>query len=138
MVDEMNKIILPLSLLFVWGGIAMETAFARELKEPNFFIPEKDRMHKAEVLPPIQVLMEDSDWDLVQNMPNYKRIYNKYLERMKIFAKEGKITEDSELNESLEKMQSGNVFEVTQTVPENSATKEYRDFICITENVINN
>lgn len=134
----MKKIILPVSLLFVWGGIVMENAFARELKEPNFFIPEQDRMHKAEVLPPIQVLGEDINLDLVQNVPNYKRIYNNYLERMKIFAKEGKITEDSELNESLEKMQSGNVFEVTQTVPENSAAKEDKEFIYITENVINN
>jgi hypothetical protein len=50
MVDDMKKFILFLVVL-LFSGTAVFAQYKRKLKEPDFFIPYSDRMHKPEILP---------------------------------------------------------------------------------------
>lgn len=130
MVDKMMRFFVMVMLLFLCS-LNADARYVRKLKEPDFFIPEQDKMHKAEKLPEIISVNSQSD----SNVPEYKNKYNKYLINMQNFIKTGVIGDDQELKEDLSKMATGNVFEVDGNVS-SRPTKEQQEFELLTEKII--
>lgn len=99
--------------------------YVRKLREPEFFIPDQDKMHKAEKLPQIKARGQESGDDI----PDYKTKYTKYLASIN----SEKTEEYQELIKDLSKMESGEIFEVVEQNPVDIVTQEQKDFYLLTE-----
>ena len=135
----MNKIIL--ALLFVVAVVfSADARYVRKLREPDFFIPEKDKMHKPEKLPKIVVLRPQKKVkeEKFTKVPEYKTKYNKYIAGLAVFANTKKMPEDIEIQADLAKMESGEVFEVTEDVSQEITTKEQKEFYTLAAKILNN
>ena len=138
MVDCMKNLKILLSIIFFLGYFAIEAEalYVRKIKEPEFFIPQQDRMHKPEKLPPIKTLIEEKQ--VVYKIPEYKNKYNQYVEEIESFVKTNMMPENKDLNEDLNMMSSGEIFEVKDEDIEEVATKEQKEFYFLTDKIIQN
>ncbi len=117
----------------------------RQLKEPDFFIPAKDRMHQPEKLPKIQVLRKNSEVvkkekkkEHFVSVPEYKNKYDKYMANLTVFAKTKTMPEDKELEADLAAFAEGEIFEVTQEAPQKIISAEQKAFYDLVNQIIKN
>lgn len=138
MVDCMKNLKILLSIIFFlsYFAIEAEALYVRKIKEPEFFIPQQDRMHKPEKLPPIKTLIEEKQ--VVYKIPEYKNKYNQYVEEIESFVKTNMMPENKDLNEDLNMMSSGEIFEVKDEDIEEVATKEQKEFYFLTDKIMQN
>ena len=129
-----------LVLFFVFSAFSAQAEYSRKLKEPEFFIPEQNRMHQPENLPKIvnkKIVKEDKSRSF-NKIPEYKRKYAEYVNDVNIFANTGKMPENNQLNEDLKAMESGEVFEITNDAPIKIETSEQQLFEKIVQDNIKN
>lgn len=146
MVDNMRKVIL-ISFLLILSVSNVFAQYKRKLKEPDFFIPYNDRMHKPEVLPKLKniantahktVKNNKKDDVFFEETPEYKKIYDDYFNTIKNFMLTKKFEENGSLDNDLSMMISGDVFEVTEDTLSNITTQEQYDFYMLAKNILDN
>lgn len=126
--------------LFVFLSYSISDArYIRKVREPDFFIPESDRMHKPEKLPVIEKKqVKKIKEDIFKEIPEYKNKYNKYLSDMEIFKKTGFLLYNEDLEKDLSCMETGEVFEVITDDVNTVKTKEQNDFYLLVKDIIKN
>lgn len=126
--------------LFVFLSYSISDArYIRKVREPDFFIPESDRMHKPEKLPVIEKKqVKKIKEDIFKEIPEYKNKYNKYLSDMEIFKKTGFLPYNEDLEKDLSCMETGKVFEVITDDVNTVKTKEQNDFYLLVKDIIKN
>lgn len=134
--------LLVLCLFFIC--FSAQARYVRKVREPDFFIPEQFKMHQQEKLPAVNVKFTEKtkirkkETEKFTEVPEYKEKYGEYLEDIKIFSKEGLMPENVKLENDLNLMSEGTVFEVTASAPENIVTKEHKKFEDIVDNILKN
>lgn len=129
----MRKILLLLLLLLFYQSA--EARYVRQLKEPDFFIPETDKMHKVEKLPDSKKYIE---YDREINKPDYKKKYDVYLANLKKFADDGELILDDNIAVDIAKMTTGDIFVVESEPLETNDTQEKRDFYLLLDKLSEN
>ena len=146
MVDNMKKFIL-FFLIFILLGNNVGAQYVRKVKEPNFFIPYNDRMHKPEVLQKIKNNEKSvSKTGKIKNKnklsfnknPEYKNIYDNYIKEINNYLLYKKFDENNLLDTDLSEMSEGNVFEVNDDVSTSIETQEQYDFYMLAKNILEN
>lgn len=134
----MNK---KLVVFFIFCStiFSAEAGYVRKLKEPDFFIPAQDRMHKPEKLPKIRPLKPKKivKKEQFSEIPEYKTKYNKYLADLAVFANTKIMKENAEVEKDLSSMQSGDIFDVELTVSQRITTKEQKEFYSLAAKILN-
>ncbi|MBE6444015.1 MAG: hypothetical protein E7020_05045 [Alphaproteobacteria bacterium] len=131
-------------LFFVVFSFLADAHYVRKVREPDFFIPEADRMHKPEVIPKIRYVQENKkeikteENKVKMSIPEYKNKYSRYIEDMVVFAKSKVMPENEELKKDLNYMLTGEVFEVTENVPEAITSLQQEEFYRITNKILEN
>ncbi len=128
-----------------------EARYVRQVREPDFFIPANDRMHKAEKLPKIKIIKPiqkpvktvevkttETKKEVYTTVPEYKNKYGKYVANLAVFAKSKIMPEDKELEEDLKVFNEGEIFEVTQEAPQKITSAEQRAFYDIANEILKN
>lgn len=118
--------------VFVWQT---EAVYVRKLKEPVFFIPEKDRMHKQEKLP---VIKNNVNKKNNKEKPEYKKKVDKYMNDLKQLDESGILPKDKELENDLADMQTGDIFVVDENMSENLNSEETKNFYLLVDDVLKN
>lgn len=118
-----------------------EAAYLRKVREPQFFIPEKDKMHKPEKLPQVLKRPVQEDVDLppqedVFEIPEYKRKCDKYLADIKVFEKTRVFPDNPDLESDLKVMETGEIFEVTIDDPQSISSLEQQEFYWIAKEIL--
>lgn len=114
----------------------------RQLKEPEFFIPDKDKMHQPEKLPQIyfeqkaEVGKAAKKADSFKEIPEYKTKYGKYLADMKVLAQTKQLPENSELEQDLQAMNTSETFEVTSAPITKITSKEQNEFYLLAKKIL--
>ncbi len=119
-------------LLFSAAAAAQDERYVRKTADPDFFIPESDKFNRPEKLPPIYLNGkkvtgsddEETTKDAVLQKPAYQQKYKQYQEDLKSVAVNGEIAPNKELDNALESMKNGEVFEVKETPSQNSDVKD--------------
>lgn len=146
MVDSMKKFILVLIILFLSVSNVL-AQYKRKLKEPDFFIPYNDRMHKPEVLPEIKKIKKSinktpdnkyKNETLFKEIPEYKKIYDNYLKEIYNFRLTKKFEENKILNNDLTMMINGEIFEVGDDTSLDINTQEQYDFYMLAKKMLDN
>lgn len=143
MVDSMKKFILVLIILFLSVSNVL-AQYKRKLKEPDFFIPYNDRMHKPEVLPKIKKSIKKTPNDKYKNKtlfkekPEYKKIYDSYLNEINNFRLTKKFEENKILDNDLTMMINGDIFEVGDDTSLDINTQEQYDFYMLAKKMLDN
>lgn len=134
----MNKLIAVL-LIAAAVVFSADARYVRKLKEPDFFIPEQDKMHKPEKLPKIVVLKPKAKVKEKKftKIPEYKTKYNKYIASLAVFANTKTMPDNSEVQNDLAKMETGEVFEVTEEVSQEITAKEQKEFYTLAAKILN-
>ncbi len=133
MVINMRKILL--FLILVMACQFAEARYVRQLKEPDFFIPETDKMHKVEKLPDSKKFIE---YDRKINMPDYKKKYDVYLSNLKKFADSGELVLDDNIAVDIAKMTTGEVFVIEAETLPHINTQEQREFYLLVDKLSEN
>ena len=116
-----------------------EARYVRKLKEPEFFIPEYDKMHKPEKLPKVKVASSTIKKEQkLKKIPDYKNKYNEYIADLAFFSKTKEMPENSKLIKDLEAMKEGSIFEISENVTQDITTKEQKDFYSLAAEILNN
>lgn len=126
----MKKFIL-LFLLVYFVCFAAQARYVRKVREPDFFIPEQFKMHQQERLPAVDKKFSQKQkikQEVFSQIPDYKRKYGEYLADITAFSKDGIMPENKELDADLSAMESGDVFEVTESAPDKIVTLEHKQF----------
>ena len=118
-----------------------EAAYVRKVREPQFFIPEKDKMHKPEKLPalPKKMAIEEKNQPedkLLTEIPDYKLKYDKFLADIKVFEKTKVLPDNPELESDLRAMETGKIFEVTVDDPQAISSLEQQEFYWIAKEIL--
>lgn len=136
---KMNKFKMLFFYLILFAVFDVQAKYVRKLKEPDFFIPEQDRMHKPEKLPEINFLANGfKSMPVFTKIPDYKLKYNQYLVDMAVFAENKKLPENKDLNDDLAEMNDGKIFEVNSNIDNKILTKEQMLFYSLVEKIIQN
>lgn len=144
-------------LVFVSVAGNAASQYVRKLKEPDFFIPYSDRMHKSEILPKIKVIREipnktndDKSKNTVSNesnknnksvfneKPEYKKIYDNYIIELNNYLVTKKFAENKSLENDLSEMADGIIFEVKDEVSNSIKTQEKYDFYMLADKILKN
>jgi hypothetical protein len=129
-------------ILLLTGSLNVEAKYVRQLKEPGFFIPDKDKMHQQEKLPQIhfeqKIEAEKAvkKADSFKEIPDYKTKYRKYLADMKVLAKTKQMPENSELEQDLQAMNTGETFEVTSAPITKITSREQNEFYLLAKKIL--
>ena len=115
----MNKTIV-LCLMIIFFTAAAEARYVRKLREPDFFIPVDDRMHKPEKL------------------PEYKKKYSRYLADMAVFANTKSFPVNEAFDADMAVFTDGKIFEVTETADQNITTREQKSFYSLVDSIVKN
>ena len=133
------KIIFVFAIFF---SFSVQAGYVRKLREPDFFIPEGQQMHRQEKLPPVnRPVLRKKDVEkkeIYTEIPEYKKKYENYLADISFFVKNNEMPENAILENDLKAMETGDVFEVIQSVPENVTTKEHKEFELLVQEILNN
>ena len=122
-------------ILFLLVSFSVNAKYVRKLKEPDFFIPEIDKMHKIEKLP-VMNIKSDVIKKEIYKKPDYKKKYDEYLRDVNVFAKTRTMPENNVLQNDLASMNTGDVFEVEESSFDYSNYKEYVKFEKILKNIL--
>ena len=147
----MKKIVLSFLVLFMSIDF-VSAQYVRKLKEPEFFIPEGDKMHKQEILPQIkkQVIStpktqninkkdkENNKEKIFSEIPEYKKIYDGYFSNINDYMKNKKFSDNIELDKDLALMSDENIFEVNDDTSDKITTKEQYDFYMLAKKILEN
>jgi hypothetical protein len=120
----------------------VEAKYVRQLKEPDFFIPDKDKMHQQEKLPQIHFEKKVEAEKTVKKaasfkeIPEYKTKYEKYLADMRVLAKTKQMPENSELEQDLQAMNMEEAFEVTSAPVTKITSKEQNEFYLLAKEIL--
>lgn len=142
----MKKFILIL-LVLVLSSFTAFAQYKRKLREPDFFIPYGDRMHKPEVLPKLKNIENTKPKTVETNKknevyfsekPEYKKIYDNYLSEINNFLITKKFDENKDMDNDLSLMTNGDVFEVGEDISSNITTQEQYDFYMMAKNILDN
>ena len=137
----MNKTIV-LCLMIIFFTAAAEARYVRKLREPDFFIPADDRMHKPEKLPPVQkTVSKDSAGEekaKLTDIPEYKKKYSRYLADMAVFANSKSFPVNEAFNADMAAFTDGKVFDVTETADQKITTGEQKSFYSLVDSIIKN
>lgn len=138
----MNKTIV-LCLMMIFFTAAAEARYVRKLREPDFFIPADDRMHKPEKLPPVQkIVSQDSTEEEKQvkftEIPEYKKKYSRYLADMAVFANTKSFPVNEAFDADMAVFTDGKIFEVTETADQNITTREQKSFYSLVDSIVKN
>lgn len=142
----MKKIFL-LFLMFVFVINNCFAQYKRKLKEPDFFIPYNEKMHKQEKLfllknKGITISKTDNKKEKVEDFfnkkPDYKKIYDNYLNEINIFITTKNFRENIDLNEDLKSMENGDVFEVEDDNSSDIDTQEQYNFYMLAKSLLEN
>lgn len=147
MVDFMKKVVILFLFLVFWSGIS-NARYERKMKEPDFFIPESEIMHKAEKLPPLKLKRQENVSDTAVNdeanqslydikeIPEYKKKYDQYLADIMIFKNTEKMPENKVLDDDLAAMNSNEKKEITAPNPQKITSKEMGEFYSIYRKIL--
>lgn len=142
----MKKFILIL-LVLVLSNFTAFAQYKRKLREPDFFIPYNDRMHKPEVLPKLKNIENTKPKTVETNKknevyfsekPEYKKIYDNYLSEINNFLITKKFDENKDMDNDLSLMTNGDIFEVGEDISSNITTQEQYDFYMMAKNILDN
>lgn len=150
----MKKIVLSFLVLFMSMDF-VSAQYVRKLKEPEFFIPEGDKMHKQEILPQIkkQVIStpktqhinkkdeknkKNNKEKMFSEVPEYKKIYDGYFNNINDYMKNKKFSDNIELDKDLALMSNENIFEVNDDTSDKITTKEQYDFYMLAKKILEN
>ena len=142
----MKKFILIL-LVLVLSNFTAFAQYKRKLREPDFFIPYGDRMHKSEVLPKLKNIENTKPKTVETNKknevyfsekPEYKKIYDNYLSEINNFLITKKFDENKDMDNDLSLMTNGDIFEVGEDISSNITTQEQYDFYMMAKNILDN
>lgn len=135
----MNKFWLLL-VIAAMAAVSADARYVRKLKEPDFFIPENQRMHRPEKLPKIVVIKPQPEVkkEVLKQIPDYKTKYNSYLADMAVFAHSKMLPENQKVEADLAAMDSGDVFEVTAEAPQKLTAQEQKEFYLLVEKILKN
>ena len=145
MVDDMKKFVLFFVLLIL-SSTTVVAQYKRKLKEPDFFIPYNDRMHKPEILPKLIKTentinktdeKKQTDEIVFDEKPEYKKIYDEYLIEINNFLLTKKFEEHKILDNDLF-MMNGDVFEVNDDILSDIKTQEQYNFYMLAKNILDN
>ena len=145
MVDDMKKFVLFFVLLIL-SSTTVVAQYKRKLKEPDFFIPYNDRMHKPEILPKLiktentinkTAEKKQTDEIVFDEKPEYKKIYDEYLIEINNFLLTKKFEENKILDNDLS-MMNGDVFEVDEDVLSDIKTQEQYNFYMLAKKILDN
>ena len=134
-----KKIVFVLGILIFLAAEA-SALYMRKLKEPDFFIPESDKMHKIEKLPEVEGLKNSEKKKKVvfKKVPSYKEKYGLYKDKLDEFVKTGVFTKDESLEKDIAEMNEEKVFEVVEEAPKTFETKEQFNFYVLANKLIEN
>ena len=135
----MNKIWLIIPVFILTAAVA-DARYVRKLREPDFFIPAGDRMHKPEKLPEIKAINQQKavKKEVFTSVPEYKTKYNKYLADMAVFANSKVLRDNVELDIDLAAMENGDIFEVTAEAPQKVTAREQKEFYLLVKKILEN
>lgn len=142
----MKKFILIL-LVLVLSNFTAFAQYKRKLREPDFFIPYNDRMHKPEVLPKLKNIENTKPKTVETNKknevyfsekPEYKKIYDNYLSEINNFLITKKFDENKDMDNDLSLMTNGDIFEVGKDISSNITTQKQYDFYMMAKNILDN
>ena len=136
----MVKKIFFVLVFFVNFAFSANAVYVRKLKEPNFFIPESDRMHKQEILNrKVRYNNVKAKKFLIEmKNPEYKEKAVFYKKSLDEFVKTGEFIKDETLEKDMENMKEAKVFEVVEEAPKTIETKEQKNFYSLVDKVIKN
>lgn len=141
----MKKFVLFFVLLIL-SSTTVVAQYKRKLKEPDFFIPYNDRMHKPEILPKLiktentinkTAEKKQTDEIVFDEKPEYKKIYDEYLIEINNFLLTKKFEENKILDNDLS-MMNGDVFEVDEDVLSDIKTQEQYNFYMLAKKILDN
>ena len=146
MVDNMKKLIL-FFLVFILSENNVYAEYVRKIKEPDFFIPYSDRMHKPEILPTVKKQDKSINKTVKNNQksktsfnkkPEYKSIYDNYLKEVNNYLLTKKFERSDILEADLSVMSDGNIFEVKDDSSTSITTQEQYDFYMLAKKILKN
>ena len=135
----MKKISLVLFFVLM-VAFSAHAGYVRKLKEPDFFIPEQNKMHQQEKIPSIEGWNKPETkpkQEVFYEKPDYKKKYSEYIEDIKILSRVGNLPENKELESDLQAM-DGTVFEVEESAETESFSKEKEKFEEISLEILQN
>ncbi len=146
MVDNMKNVVLFFLVMFFMLNNA-GAQYVRKIKEPDFFIPYKDRMHKPEVLNKIKKIKKTINKTYKKNQkdnisfnktPYYKTIYDNYIKDINGYLITKKFEENEILENDLLIMNNGEIFEIKDDISNSIDTKEQYDFYMLAKQILEN
>ncbi len=166
MVDMKKFIVITFSILSL--AASADAQYVRKLKEPDFFIPAGEEMHKAEKLPEIRVIQKENTKaqqtnEVAQNLskntvsettekvmekntsrnylkqiPEYKNKYNQYINDIMRFYSDGVMPKNEILQNDLAAMNSDEHRMVKAPAPNELTSKEMADFYALYQKMLKN
>lgn len=142
----MKKVFFICFVLVVFFNDAF-AQYKRKLREPDFFVPYADRMHKPEVLPKLKKIKKstnktpdnkEKNETLFKEIPEYKKIYDNYLSEMTNFAAEKQFRENKNIDYDLSIMNSNDEFEVVGDDSLAITSQEQYDFYMLAKKILDN
>ena len=146
MVDNMKKVIL-FFLVFILMENNVYAEYVRKVKEPDFFIPYSDRMHKPEVLQKIKkqdktitktVKNNQKGKILFNKKPDYKNIYDNYIRDINNYLATKNFERNENLENDLSMMNNNDVFEIEDDSSNSIETQEQYDFYMLAKKILKN
>lgn len=163
MVDMKKFIVLAFLLIFCAASATAQ--YVRKLKEPDFFIPAGEAMHKAEKLPEIKMIPKEENKKTEEDevatktespkevisqpkvasslyekkeIPVYKSKYNQYIDDVMRFYSDRVMPKNEQLQKDLAEMNSDEHITVTAPAPQKLTSKEMGEFYAIYQKMLNN
>ena len=139
---KMIKKIVFACLIVVAFVSTSNALYVRKLKEPEFFIPETDKMHKIEKLPVVEGL-ENNKKEVKKDIsfskiPPYKNKFDLYQKKLDEFVKTGVFPKDENLEKDMADMSEEKVFEVVEQPMKTFETKEQYKFFVLAKKIAEN
>lgn len=153
----MKKIIFVF-LILILSVSSVFAQYKRKLKEPDFFIPYNDRMHKPEQLSKFEKKKKflakttnktqknkeknkenkEEDKSLFKIKPDYKQIYDNYLKDINVFIASKEFSNNIAFENDLKAMSTGEIFEVFDDKKTDIDTQEQYDFYMLAKDILEN
>ena len=147
MVDKMIYFRFVL-IFFVFTCDVAFAQYVRKLKEPDFFIPYGDRMHKDENISDItkkekttaktHVNKQKSEDIIFNEIPEYKKIFTEYTNSVNKFKKEKYFEVSDNFYNDLYLMEEGKIFEVEEDKSPSINTREQFEFYKLAKEISDN
>lgn len=118
----MKKAISLVVLLFLVTGVSLTNAqYVRKVKEPDFFIPDQFKMHKAEKIPQRKIKQQNIEEQEALEENNVPIAESNLSEKMNM-------VEDNKINEIASKISQNSTKETLNTKEQNKEVKQVNAF----------